>query len=272
MSNDSVILKVSGVKKSFGGVEALRGVDFSVKRGSVTSLIGPNGAGKTTMFNVITGFYPADAGTIVYDNQHLEGLPSHQIVHRGVTRTFQMTRVIERLSVLDNLMVSCPNNPGDKLWNVFGRPGAVRRREAEIRDKAMDLLKFISLDRLAHDFAGTLSGGQRKLVEFGRALMADPVLVLMDEPMAGVNRTLGWELLEHVRELREKSGLTFLIVEHDMDVVMTISDTVVVMDQGRTLSVGTASEVRKDPRVIEAYLGTTAPATSSAGEDLHSGE
>lgn len=269
MNDDDVILRASGVAKHFGGLRALQGVDFEVERGSITSLIGPNGAGKTTMFNVITGFYRADGGTIEYNGQHIQHLASHEIVHRGLTRTFQLTRVIERLTVLENLMVAAPDHPGDRLWNVFGRPLAVREREAKVREKALNLLDFIKLGRLAHDFAGTLSGGQRKLVEFGRALMADPVMILMDEPMAGVNRTLGWELLEHVRELRENSGITFLIVEHDMDVVMTISDSVVVMDQGSTLAVGSATEVRNDPRVIDAYLGTTAPAIAEADPGGH---
>ena len=258
MSESEPQLRITDVSKAFGGLQALSNASFGVEAGSITSLIGPNGAGKTTMFNVVTGFHAGDAGTVHFEGRRIDQKAPHRIARLGLTRTFQTPRIIRRLTVLENLMLAHPSQVGDHLWSVLTRPGATRRNDREVRDQADELLRFINLDHLRDDFAGTLSGGQRKLLEFGRALMADPRLVLLDEPMAGVNRTLGRELIGRIHDLRDERGLTFLIIEHDMEMVMSISDTVVVMNYGGVIATGSAAEVRANPDVIDAYLGTSA--------------
>ena len=239
------MLEVEAVYKRFGGIQAVRGAGFSVPRGSITALIGPNGAGKTTLFNIITGFYRPDSGRIVYDGVSIYGMRPYKIARRGMVRTFQL---------------AAANQPGEHLPTLLARPLANRRREKEVRERAMELLATFNLDGKADNYAGTLSGGQRKLLELARALMPEPRMVLLDEPMAGINPTLGRRLLRHMEELRQRDGVTFLFVEHDMDVVMNHSDEVVVMGQGETILVGTPAEVRADERVIDAYLGGGVPA------------
>ena len=253
--NGNAILEVEGVRKHFGGIHAVRGASFEVKRGSITALIGPNGAGKTTLFNIVTGFYRPDAGRIVYDGTSIFGKRPYSIARRGMVRTFQITKALAAMPVIDNMMLAAAEQPGEHLPTLILRPMAGRKREAAVREQAMRLLATFNLDSKADDYAGTLSGGQRKLLELARALMPEPRMVLLDEPMAGINPTLGRRLLEHMEELRERDGVTFLFVEHDMDVVMNHSDEVVVMGQGETILVGTPDEVRADQRVIDAYLG-----------------
>jgi branched-chain amino acid transport system ATP-binding protein len=261
------MLEVDGIFKQFGGIQAVGGATFSVRKGSITSLIGPNGAGKTTLFNVITGFYRPDSGRIVYDGASIQGKRPDQIARLGMVRTFQITKALAAMTVLDNMMLAGAEQPGEHLPTLLARPVAGRKREREVRERAMELLATFSLDTKAEDYAGTLSGGQRKLLELARALMPAPRMVLLDEPMAGINPTLGRRLLQHMEELRGE-GVTFLFVEHDMDVVMNHSDEVVVMGQGRTILVGTPEEVRADQRVIDAYLGGAAP---SGAEDADAG-
>ena len=253
------ILTVGGVSRRFGGLRAVDDASLSVERGSVTALIGPNGAGKTTLFNIITGFEPADGGSIRYDGREILGLPPHAVAARGLARTFQLTRTLAGLSVLDNMLVAAPRQPGEHLPSLLARRRAVRRREAEIRDRARELLAAHDLAALAGDDAGTLSAGQRKLLELARALMLEPRLVLLDEPMAGVNRTLGARLLERIQELRARDGVTFLFVEHDMEVVMANADKVIVMAEGKVIASGIPGQVRADPAVVDAYLGRAAP-------------
>jgi len=264
-SNGGAMLEVDGVFKHFGGIQAVRGASFDVKRGSITALIGPNGAGKTTLFNIVTGFYRPDSGRIVYDGRSIFGKQPHKIARQGMVRTFQITKALAAMPVIDNMMLAAADQPGERLPTLLTRPLAGRQRESEVRDRAMDLLATFNLDKKADDYAGTLSGGQRKLLELARALMAEPRMVLLDEPMAGINPTLGRRLLAHMEELRERDGVTFLFVEHDMDVVMNHSDEVVVMGQGETILVGTPDEVRADERVIDAYLGGGAPSDAEAG-------
>jgi neutral amino acid transport system ATP-binding protein len=251
-------LDVEGVVKRFGGIAAVDGAAFEVAPGSITALIGPNGAGKTTLFNVITGFQRADRGSVRLAGQEVAKLPPHAIARRGMVRTFQITRALAAMPVIDNMMLAAPDQPGERLRNVFLRPGAVRRREREVREGARDLLETFGLERVAGDYAGTLSGGQRKLLELARALMAEPKLLLLDEPMAGINPTLGKRLLDHVQRLRRERGMTFLFIEHDMDVVMEHSDRVIVMAEGRVIAAGEPREVRGDQAVVDAYLGGTA--------------
>ena len=265
-SGNGAILEVGSVHKTFGGIQAVRGASFDVQRGSITALIGPNGAGKTTLFNIVTGFYRPDSGRIAYDGQSIFGARPYVIARKGMVRTFQITKALAAMSVLDNMMLGAAAQPGEHLPTLLGRPHAGRKREAEVREQAMELLGTFNLDKKADDYAGTLSGGQRKLLELARALMPEPRMVLLDEPMAGVNPTLGRRLLEHMEQLRSDHGVTFLFVEHDMDVVMNHSDEVVVMGQGQTILVGTPEEVRSDQRVIDAYLGGGSGASADEAE------
>ncbi len=252
------ILEVRDLRKRFGGLGALDGTSFDVLPGSVTALIGPNGAGKTTAFNVISGFYRSDGGTIRFLGSRIDGEPPHRIARRGLVRTFQLTKALTHMNVLDNMLLAGSAQPGERLWRVFAAPRSVRRRERELRSEAMELLRFVRLDAHADAYAGTLSGGQRKLLEFARALMPSPVMVMLDEPTAGVNPTLASELLEYMQQLRHDLRTTFLLIEHDMEVVMSLSDRVVVMSEGRVIADGAPAAVRSDPAVIDAYLGAHA--------------
>jgi neutral amino acid transport system ATP-binding protein len=255
LSSEDEILVVEGVTKHFGGVVALDGATMDVRKGSITALIGPNGAGKTTLFNAISGFYRADDGTIRFAGARIERKSPHAIARAGLVRTFQITKALTKMTVLDNVMLAAPLQPGERFWRLFATPGPVRDREREVRSIAMELLRVVRLDSLADEYAGTLSGGQRKLLEFARALMTEPKMVMLDEPMAGVNPTLGLELLEHMRRLRNDLAVTFLLIEHDMEVVMSVSDRVIVMNEGRVIADGAPDVVRRDTAVIDAYLG-----------------
>ena len=252
------LLDVSGVVKRFGGIQAVNGAGFDVEEGSITALIGPNGAGKTTLFNVVTGFHRGDAGSVRFAGEEVMRRPSYEIARRGMVRTFQITKALAAMSVLDNMMLAAPDQPGERFRNVLFRPRLVRGREAEVRERALELLEVFSLDDHAAAYAGTLSGGQRKLLELARALMAEPRLLMLDEPMAGINPSLGRRLLDHMQTLRREQGMTFLFIEHDMEVVMNHSDTVVVMADGRVIAEGEPHAVREDEAVIDAYLGEKA--------------
>ena len=263
MTGRRPILTVESVSKSFGGLRAVAGASFAVAEGSVTALIGPNGAGKTTMFDLITGFARLDSGTIRLQGRRIDGLKPYAVARRGLVRTFQLTRVFGAMTVLENMLLANPSQPGEHLPGLALRAAQVRAAERAARDRALQLLEVFGLVTKAEDYAATLSGGQRKLLEAARTLMAEPRLVLLDEPMAGVNPTLGRRLLDHFENLRRQRGITFLFVEHDMDVVMSRADRVIVMAQGTVISDGTPDQVRSDPRVIDAYLGGTAAGVSA---------
>ena len=249
------ILSIVDLHKNFGGIKAVNGAGFDVKEGSITALIGPNGAGKTTLFNLVTGFYRPDSGAVTYRGESIFGRSPNSIAKRGMVRTFQITKALAAMPVIDNMLLAAPHQPGESLPRLAANPFASRRREKEITESALELLATFSLDTKADDYAGTLSGGQRKLLELARALMTDPRMVLLDEPMAGINPTLGKRLLEHMERLRTEHGVSFLFVEHDMEVVMNHSDEVVVMALGQVIAQGAPEEVRADEKVIDAYLG-----------------
>jgi branched-chain amino acid transport system ATP-binding protein len=250
-----VLLSVRDVHKRFGGLQAVRGATFDVARGSITALIGPNGAGKTTLFHIVTGFLAGDGGDVLLDGESIFGRPAHAIARCGMVRTFQLTKTLAAMRVIDNMLLAAPAQPGEHLGSLLIRRGATRRRERELRDRARQLLADFDLEAKADEYAGTLSGGQRKLLDLARVLMAEPRMVLLDEPMAGVNPSLRVRLLEHVAALRRERGVTFLFVEHDMDVVMNHSDEVIVMAQGRVIACGSPEHVRAEPAVVDAYLG-----------------
>ena len=249
------IFVAEDVVKRFGGIQAVSGATMSVEEGSITALIGPNGAGKTTLFNVITGFYRPDSGRAIYAGREILGRPPYVVARMGMVRTFQITKALAAMPVIDNMMLGAPDQPGESLLNIVFRPAKSRRREKEVREQAMELLDVFNLTKLADAYAGTLSGGQRKLLELARALMARPRFLLLDEPMAGINPTLGRRLLDHMQRLRAEEGVTFLFIEHDMEVVMGHSDRVIVMAQGQVIADGEPDEVRHDQAVIDAYLG-----------------
>ena len=247
------ILVVDGVQRRYGGLMAVDVDHLEVPRGVICALIGPNGAGKTTFFNLLCGFDKADAGRWTFDGEHADGLRPQVLARRGMVRTFQLTTTLGRMTVLDNMLLAGSEQGGERVREALVPP-LWRRREREILAKADDLLARFRLDHLRDEYAAGLSGGQRKLLEMARALMTDPTLVMLDEPMAGVNPALTQSLLEHVVALRDE-GTSVLFVEHDMDVIMTISDWIVVMAEGRLIAEGRPDDIAGNPAVIEAYLG-----------------
>ena len=250
------ILSVDGVGKTFGGVTALDGVSFDVEPETLTGLIGPNGAGKSTTFNVVSGAIEPDAGRVTFDGEDITGLKPNRTSSRGLVRTFQIAREFETMTVLENMMLPPENQGGEAAWRAIlpGVRDGVKEDEEELFERAWEMLEFFDIDHLALEEAGTLSGGQRKLLELARALMLDPEVLLLDEPFAGVNPSLEQDLLDRLEDLRDR-GRTFLLVEHDMDLIMEHCERVIVMHQGRTLVTGSPDEVRSEDRVIEAYLG-----------------
>lgn len=262
------ILKVNQLSRSFGGLKAVDVDHLQVQRGIITAFIGPNGAGKTTFFNLLTGFDEADTGDWQFEGTELSGKAPHSIAQLGMVRTFQLTKSLGKMSVMDNMLLGARNQKGEKLRHSLLR-GVWRKQEAQVRTLATELLERFNMGHMANEYAATLSGGQRKLLEMARALMAGPSLILLDEPMAGVNPALVQSLLGHVEALRDE-GVSVLFVEHDMDVIMEISDWIVVLAEGSVIAEGSPDQVSKNPVVIDAYLGTeggTATSDGKAGKD-----
>jgi len=245
------MLEVRDIVRAFGGVHAVDGASFDVEAHSITGLIGPNGAGKSTLFNCVSGFLRAQSGSVLLDGRPIHRFAAHRIARAGLVRTFQTPRALTRMTVLDNVLLAAPRHPGERLGGAI----AGRGREREARTRADSLLELVGLQASADTLAGTLSGGQRKLLDLVRALMAEPRLLLLDEPMAGVSPAVRVDLFAHIRELRDHNGITFLIVEHDLDFVMNASDHVVVMNDGKVIASGSPDEVRGNEQVVDAYLG-----------------
>ena len=249
------MLEVQRVDKSFGGLRAVCDCSLEVQEGSITGLIGPNGAGKTTLFNVITGYYKPDKGNVIFQGEQIAGLAPHQIFQKKIYRTFQITREFALMTVLENVMLMPDQQIGERIWNTWLRPGQVRSQEKTVKEKALQVLEFVELIDLRDEYAGSLSGGQKKLLELARSMMAEPKMVLLDEPGAGVNPTLMRKLVANIKQLCEEKKITFLLIEHDMDLVMNLCNPVIVMSEGRKLAGGPPEEIRKDQRVLDAYLG-----------------
>ena len=248
------IVTMDGISRRFGGLTAVDVEHLEIPRGAITALIGPNGAGKTTLFNLLTGFDKPDTGNWTFAGKSLAGIPAFKVAQMGQVRTFQLTKALSLLTVLENMKLGAKDQRGEKLlYSIF--PFLWKPKEVEIEAKAIELLKRFKLDAKKDDFAASLSGGQRKLLEMARALMTDPVLVMLDEPMAGVNPALTQSLLEHVLALKTE-GMTVLFVEHDMHMVRHIADWVVVMAEGKVVAEGPPEQVMKNPAVIDAYLGS----------------
>lgn len=252
--DNSALLSIRSITKTFGGFTAIDNMSFDLHPGVIGGLIGPNGAGKTTLFNTIAGLEEPDKGEVLLDGQPIQGRPPHRIFSAGLSRTFQIPHPFREMSVLENVMMVPLNQAGEQFWNNWLRPGTVARQEREIREKAEEIIEFCGLTRVLDDPANTLSGGQLKLLELARVLMADPKIILLDEPAAGVNPSLMVTLVDKIQALNAR-GYTFLIIEHNMDVVMSICDPIMVMAQGRLLYQGNAAGARKDPDVLSAYLG-----------------
>lgn len=248
------MLSVEDIRLSFGNLDILTGVSFSAAKGKVTALIGPNGAGKTSLFNVVAGNLQAQSGTVRLRNQVISGRLPYQIARQGLVRTFQIPRMFKEMPVIENLMAAPAQQLGESLWHVFMRPRAVQAQEQQLYEQALDVIKFLGLERVTYELAGGLSGGQQKLLELGRALMLKPEVILLDEPVAGVNPSLAMRIGEKIRQLTEQ-GLTFVLIEHNMEFVMKFADHVYVLASGQIIASGDPASVRKNPAVLQAYLG-----------------
>lgn len=249
-----VLLSVHDVEKSFGGIKAVNGCCLDVEKCMIAGLIGPNGAGKTTLFNLISGFYKPNSGKIYFKGKRIDRLPTFKIAREGMVRTFQITRALSKMTVLENMMLGPKYQSGENIMNLWLKPKKVKKQEESIKEKALDVLEFFDLLDLRDEYAGALSGGQKKLLELARALMTDPEMLLLDEPFAGVNPTLAMKLLKHIETLREQ-GMTFLIIEHDIHKITKISDKIFVMNEGNLIVEGSPEEIKRDKRVLDAYLG-----------------
>ena len=251
------VLTAKNVIRRFGGIAAVNDVSFEVKHGEILGLIGPNGAGKTTMFDLLSGSVLPTSGEISLNGTVVSGESAHRRIGRGLGRTFQIPRPLPNMTLIENVMLAAQHQTGESLFANFLVPWRVAAEERRARDKAMELLDLVLLTRLAHEPARVLSGGQRKLLELARVMMADPAIILLDEPAAGVNATLLEVIIDRIRDINAR-GITFLLIEHNIDMVTRLCNRVLVMAGGQLLCQGTAEEVARDPRVIEAYLGGTA--------------
>ena len=248
------ILVASEVSRSFGGLRAVDVQHVEIQRGAITALIGPNGAGKTTFFNLLTQFDTPDEGTVTFDGVPTTGVRSHELAARGMVRTFQLTKVLAKMTVIDNMKLAAQDQAGESMWKAL--LNSWRDQERDVEQRALQVLDEFNMTHMKDEFAGALSGGQRKLLEMARAMMARPRLIMLDEPMAGVNPALTQSLLGHVKRLRSE-GISVMFVEHDMDVVQDISDWVIVMAEGSVIAEGPPRSIGQNPAVVDAYLGSS---------------
>lgn len=249
------MIRIDNVSKSFGGLQAVRGVSFEVAQGSITGLIGPNGAGKSSLFNIVAGLFPPSSGRVLLDGQDITGLPPHKLFHRGLVRTFQIPHEFSRMTVRENLMVVPPGQSGENLFKTWLRWGKVKQQDSEVLDRVDDVLRFLEITHVADELAGNLSGGQKKLLDLGRTMMTDAKMVLLDEPGAGVNRTLLGKIREAILRLNRERGYTFCVIEHDMDLISALCEPVHVMANGELIASGSMETLRQNEEVREAYLG-----------------
>ncbi|MDO9525491.1 MAG: ABC transporter ATP-binding protein [Gemmobacter sp.] len=257
MSAAAPLLVVENAVKSFGKMNAVDGASLSVPRGSITGLIGPNGAGKTTLFNAIAGEGALTSGRVMFDGNDISACAPHEVFARGLARTFQIPRPFPAMTVIENVMLAATDQAGERFWNNWIRPGLVARQEHAIFERARALVEFCNLGVVEQNMAGAISGGQKKLLELARVLMSEPKLILLDEPAAGVNPALLDILVDKISELH-KGGMTFLIIEHNMDMVMSLCDPIIVLAQGKVIAAGRPSDVAGNPLVVDAYLGEVA--------------
>ncbi|RJE85262.1 ABC transporter ATP-binding protein [Paracoccus onubensis] len=250
------MIRVEDLHRHFGGFRAVDGASLSIETGSITGLIGPNGAGKSTLFNVVAGVLPPTSGRVFMDDEEITGLPPHELFHRGLLRTFQLAHEFASMTVRENLMMVPGQQTGETIWSTWLRRGQIEREELELRKKADEVLEFLTIRHLAHERAGNLSGGQKKLLELGRTMMVDAKVVFLDEVGAGVNRTLLGTIGDAIVRLNKERGYTFCVIEHDMDFIAKLCDPVIVMAEGKVLATGASDEIMQNEAVIEAYLGT----------------
>ena len=250
------MITVENLHRHFGGFRAVDGASLTIRKGSITGLIGPNGAGKSTLFNVIAGRLPPTSGRVLMEGRDITGLPPHELFAQGMLRTFQIAHEFGSMTVRENLMMVPGNQTGETLWNAWFKRGQIAREEAALRDKADEVLEFLTISHIADQKASQISGGQKKLVELGRTMMVDAKIVFLDEVGAGVNRTLLNTIGDAILRLNRERGYTFCVIEHDMDFIARLCDPVICMAEGKVLAQGTVDQVKNDERVIEAYLGT----------------
>ena len=255
MQSDSNILQIDNLSKYFGGLAAVSNCSIRIKKGSITGVIGPNGSGKTTLFNLIAGNLKPTDGNVLFNGEDITGVPSYELFSKGLLRTFQIAHEFTNLTVLENLMMVPGNQSGESLMNALLKPKMVNEEEKIIKQKALEVIKFLNLTHLEKELAGNLSGGQKKLLELGRTMMVDAKIVLLDEVAAGVNRTLLKEVSNSIFRLNKEKGYTFCMIEHDMEFISKMCDPVIVMSEGSVLFQGTADEVKNNEQVIESYLG-----------------
>ncbi|MDD7972615.1 ABC transporter ATP-binding protein [Roseinatronobacter alkalisoli] len=250
------MIRVENLHKHFGGFHAVDGASLEIEKGSITGLIGPNGAGKTTLFNVIAGVLPPTSGRVLMEGEDITALPPHELFAKGLLRTFQIAHEFHSMTVRENLMMVPPDQSGENLWSAWFHNARVREEERRIRARADEVLEFLTIDHIADEKAGQISGGQKKLLELGRTMMTDARIVFLDEVGAGVNRTLLNTIADAIVRLNKEQGYTFVVIEHDMDFIGRICDPVICMAEGKVLAEGTLDEIKSNEAVIEAYLGT----------------
>lgn len=249
------IIEVKNVSKAFGGLQVINNCSIQVAKGSVTGMIGPNGAGKSTLFNIIAGTLAEDSGQVLMEGRDITHETPDQLFHQGLLRTFQIAHEFSHMTALENLMMVPPQQEGENLFSTWLKPSLVRQQEEEVRQRALEVIEFINLGHVKNELAGNLSGGQKKLLELGRTMMTDAKVVLLDEIAAGVNRTLLVDLVKNIERLNQEMGYTFLVIEHDMDMIARLCDPVIVLAQGEVMMEGSIEEVRNNPEVVEAYFG-----------------